>query len=97
MSPESWKFYIEYWDPWPTLDYFEYVGKVFSFSGDVARKSYLDQYSGTTYQITIENNNDEAAQLVRVLTKLLLKTTMTKQLNLSEVGTLQSFLKTCNT
>ena len=65
MSPENWKFYIEYWDPWPSIDNFEYVGKVFSFSGDVARKSYLDQYSGTTYQITVENNNDEAAQLVR--------------------------------
>ena len=65
MSPENWKFYIEYWNPWPDIDNFEYVGKVFSFSGDVARKSYLDQYSGTTYQITVENNNDEAAQLVR--------------------------------
>lgn len=65
MSSENWQFYIEYWNPWPDSDYFEYVGKVLSFSGDVARKSYLDQYSGTTYQITIENNNDEAAQLVR--------------------------------
>jgi hypothetical protein len=65
MSSENWQFYIEYWNPWPDLDYFEYVGKVLSFSGDVARKSYLDQYSGTTYQITVENNNDEAAQLVR--------------------------------
>jgi len=65
MSSENWQFYIEYWNPWPDIDYFEYVGKVLSFSGDVARKSYLDQYSGTTYQITIENNNDEAAQLVR--------------------------------
>lgn len=65
MSSENWQFYIEYWNPWPTIDNFEYVGKVLSFSGDVARKSYLDQYSGTTYQITVENNNDEAAQLVR--------------------------------
>ena len=65
MSSENWKFYIEYWDPWPTYDYFEYVGKVFSFSGNVGRKYYLDQYDSSTYQITIENNNDEAAQLVR--------------------------------
>ena len=65
MSSESWQFYIEYWDPWPTINNFQYVGKIFSFSGDVARKYYLDQYNGTTYQITIENNNDEATQLVR--------------------------------
>ena len=65
MSSENWQFYIEYWDPWPTFSYFEYVGKVLSFSGDVVRKYYLDQYNGSTYQITIENNNDEAAQLVR--------------------------------
>jgi hypothetical protein len=65
MTAENWKFYIEYWNPWPTYDYFEYSGKVLSFAGSNGRKSYMDPYNGSTITITVENNNDEAAQLVR--------------------------------
>ena len=65
MSSENWQFYIEYWDPWPDFNYFEYSGKVLSFAGNVGRQSYMDQYSGSTFVVTVENNNDEAAQFIR--------------------------------
>jgi hypothetical protein len=65
MSAEAWKFYIEYWDPYPTYTSVLYTGKILSFSGQAGRVSYMDQYNGGGFSLTIINDNDEAAQFVR--------------------------------
>jgi hypothetical protein len=44
-----------------------YTGKILSFNGSNGRQSYIDQYPGATFSLTIVNDNDESALFVRGL------------------------------
>lgn len=45
----------------------DFTTSVISFSGNAGRQNYLDNYSGGTFQITIKNQADEAANFTRGL------------------------------
>jgi hypothetical protein len=44
-----------------------YTGGILSFNGSNGRRSYIDQYPGATFSLTIVNDNDESALFVRGL------------------------------
>jgi hypothetical protein len=45
----------------------DFTTSVISFSGNAGRQNYLDNYSGGTFQITIKNQANEAANFTRGL------------------------------
>ena len=45
----------------------DFTSSVISFSGNAGRQNYLDNYSGGTFQITIKNQANEAANFTRGL------------------------------
>jgi hypothetical protein len=48
-----------------------YTGEVLSFNGKNGRQSFIDQYAGGVFSLTINNNNNESALFVRGLTVLI--------------------------
>ena len=48
-----------------------YPGEVLSFNGKNGRRSYMDQYAGNTFSLTIVNDDNESALFVRGLTVLI--------------------------
>jgi len=42
-----------------------FTSNVLSFSGTQGRQTYIDNYAGGSFNITIKNNNNEAANFVR--------------------------------
>jgi len=64
MSSEQFTFEIYHWESGSFVGA-PYTGSVLSFAGKSGRTSYMDNYAGGGFTITIANNDNEAAQFVR--------------------------------
>ena len=64
MSSEQFTFEIYHWESGSFVGA-AYTGSVLSFAGKSGRTSYMDNYAGGGFTITIANNDNEAAQFVR--------------------------------
>ena len=64
MSSEQFTFEIYHWESGSFVGA-PYTDSVLSFAGKSGRTSYMDNYAGGGFTITIANNDNEAAQFVR--------------------------------
>lgn len=64
MTSEQWTFEIYHWESGSFVGA-PYTGSVLSFAGKSGRMSYMDNYAGGGFTITIANNDNEAAQFIR--------------------------------